>query len=121
MFKRGHIIISFSFVEIYASFWYSDQAVAIKPRMAALGRRAQTSWHSRPPGNAALTHPLLRYRLPPSTAATVGTRKGVILTPDSAPLEPLVSKGIVFALICGFVWSWVACDLFSWGGFPTGY
>ena len=88
--------------------------------MAALGRRAQTSWHSRPPGNAALTHPL-RHRLPPSTAATAGTRKGAILTLDSAPLAPLVPKGIVFALICGFVLSWVVCDLFSGGGFPAGY
>ena len=86
--------------------------------MATPGRRAQTSWHSRPPGNAALAHPPLRHRLPPSsTAATAGTRKGAILTPDSAPLAPLVPKGIAFALICGFVWSWVACDLFIRGGF----
>ena len=113
MLKRGYIIILFSFGEIYASFWYSDQAVVIQPRMAALGRRAQTSWHSCPPGNAALAHPPLRHRLPPSTAATAGTCKGAILTLDSAPLAPLVPKGIAFALICGFVWSWVACDLFS--------
>jgi len=89
--------------------------------MAVLGRRAQTLWHSRPPGNAALAHPPLRYRLPPSTAATTVTRKGAILTPDLAPLAPLVLKGIAFALICGFVWSWVACDLFSGGGSPASY
>ena len=113
MLKRGYIIILFSFGEIYASFWYSDRATAIQPRMGAPGRRAQTSWHSRPPGNAALAHPPLRHRLPPSsTAATARTRKGAILTPDSAPLAPLVPKGISFALICGFVWSWVAYDLF---------
>ena len=121
MLKRGYIIISFSFGEMYASFWYLDQAVAIQPRMTALGRRVQTSWHSRPPGNAALAHPPLWHRLPPSTAATAVTRKCAILTSDSAPLAPLVPKGTVFALICGFVWSWVTCDLFSGSGFPTRY
>jgi len=122
MLKRGYIIISFSFGEIYASFWYSNRAAAIQSQMVALGRRAQTSWHSRLPGNAALVHPPLRHRLPPSsTTATAGTSKCAILTPDLAPLAALVLKGIAFALICGFVWSWVACDLFSRGGFLADY
>jgi hypothetical protein len=33
------------------------------------------------------------------------------------PLVPLLPKCIAFALICGFVRSWVDCDLFSRGGF----